>query len=611
MSQNQPSTPAGAPSRGFIVRILDFIEWAGNKLPDPAVLFLIGLIATWILSGWLSTIEFTETVPGTTDKVKIVNLLTLEKFAAFLAGMVEQFTQFQPLGVVLVALLGVGVAEQSGFLNAVLKSLLNVTPRLLLTPMLIMVAVVSHTAADAGYVLVIPIGGVMFYAAGRHPLAGIAAAFAGVSGGFSANFIPSGIDPLLSGLTQEAAGIVDSTRTVNPLCNWGFTSLSSFLIVGVGWFLTDRVIEPRLRGTAVDGDPEDMPKMEELNSAETLAMWVALGSILLSVVGLAVWIMQENSALRDRFGSPTSYGTKMVSLGATFGKSENPLEVTQLEPKGPARIAGVKTGDVIEKIGEADVTEESLPAIVKALKVNREVPITIRRDAESLELTITPEIQAIAGAPLMKAIVPLIFLMFIIPGLVYGYLAGKFKTHRDVIKGMAKTMETMGYYLVLVFFAALFIGAFGASNIGNLLAIKGANFLQQMGAPAPVTIVGIILLAAAVNLLVGSASAKWAMLAPVFVPMLMYLGISPELTQAAYRVGDSTTNIITPMLPYFPLVVVYCQRYVKNTGIGTVAAMMMPFSLTFLVTWTLFLLLYWQLGIPLGFSAPYVYEIAQ
>ncbi len=210
-------------------------------------------------------------------------------------------------------------------------------------------------------------------------------------------------------------------------------------------------------------------------------------------------------------------------------------------------------------------------------------------------------------APLMEAIVPLIFLVFLVPGIVHGYVSGTFKSHRDVIKGMTRSMETMGYYLVLVFFAALFIAVFTQSNIGALLALKGAAFLKESGASPAVTIVGIILLSAVVNLLVGSASAKWAMLAPIFVPMLMMVGLSPELTQAAYRVGDSSTNIITPMMPYFPLVVVFCQRYVKNTGIGTVGAMMLPYSVVFLVLWTLFLLLYWGLGIPLGFQAPYEY----
>ena len=245
--------------RGLVAKALDALEWLGNKLPDPAVLFVIGMVGVWVLSWQLSSMTFTEKNPATGDVITIQNLLAPDRLAAFLAHMVEEFTSFHPLGVVLVAMLGVGVAEASGFINVVLKNMLKFTPNKLLTPMLLLVAIVSHTAADAGYVLVIPIGGVMFYAAGRHPLAGIAAAFAGVSGGFSANFIPSGIDPLLSGLTQTGAEIVDPNYAVNPLCNIVFTGVSSLLIIGVGWFLIDCVIEPRLKGTEIDATQARYP----------------------------------------------------------------------------------------------------------------------------------------------------------------------------------------------------------------------------------------------------------------------------------------------------------------------------------------------------------------
>lgn len=510
------STSANQP-RGLVVRFLDTIEWAGNKLPDPAVLFLIGIVAVWILSAWLSTYSFTETLPGKTDPVKVTNMLQPEQIAKFLAGMVKEFVGFHPLGVVLVALLGVGIAEHAGLINGVLKLILSFTPKSFLTPMLIFVAVISHTAADAGYVLVIPIGGVMFYAAGRHPLAGIAAAFAGVAGGFSANFIPSGIDPLLAGITQESVKLVDAARPVNPLCNWFFTAASSFLVIGIGWFITDFLIEPKLKSTAIDGDPDKIPKMTELTSRDNLGILLA-GIVAVIGIGLITfWAAPMDSTLRVN-------GT-----------------LTSMKPP----------------------------------------------------------------SPLMDAIVPLIFFIFAVPGVVYGFVAGTFKTHRDVIKGMSKAMESMGYYLVLVFFAALFIGAFRDSNIGILIALKGAAYLSSL--PGPVAIVGIIVLSASVNLLIGSASAKWALLAPIFVPMLMLLGLSPELTQAAYRVGDSTTNIITPMMPYFPLVVVFCQRYVKGTGIGTVTSMMLPYSISFLICWTIFLLLYWAIGLPLGIEAPYTY----
>ena len=516
-----PETSSGGSAGGrttLLDRLLNVIERAGNKLPDPAILFVIALLLVWILSALLASVQFAEIDPRTKAPIQLQNQLTGAALAAFLANMVNVFVNFPPLGIVLVALLGVGVAEYVGFIGAGLKALLNITPGRLLTPMLILVACLSHTATDAGYVLVIPLGGVIFYTAGRHPLAGIAAAFAGVSGGFSANLIPSGIDPLLQGFTQTAAQIIDPNRLVNPLCNWFFTGASTVLVMALGWYVTDRIVEPRVRGLRVDGDTADMPKLDPLTNAERRGLTAGGIVLVLGVILLTVWALPAASPLRAPDGQITVF-----------------------------------------------------------------------------------------TAPLMRSIVPLIFLLFLFPGIAYGIAAGTVKTAKDVINGMSKAMSGMGYYIVMAFFAALFTDAFGRSNLGALFALKGATFLQALQMPSQVTIVGIILVTATVNLLIGSASAKWALLAPIFVPMLMQVGLAPELTQAAYRVGDSTTNIITPLMPYFPLVVVYCQRYVKNAGIGTVASMMLPYSLVFITCWTIFLLLFWAAGLPLGLQSAYTY----
>ncbi len=499
-------------------RILDLIERGGNKLPDPAALFLGLMLLIWALSAMLSGVNFAEIDPRTSAPITVKNLLTGAAIADFLSNMVRTFTSFAPLGIVLVAMLGVGVAEHSGYINAGLKSMLKVTPRQLLTPMLILVAIVSHTATDAGYVLVIPLGGVIFHAAGRHPLAGIAAAFAGVSGGFSANFVPSALDPLLQGFTQEAARIIHPGMEVNPLNNWFFTSASCLLIVLVGWWITDRLVEPRLNRVAVDGDNMASSTMDDLTARERTAFRVATLTMLLLLVGLFAWAWPADSAMRAPDGELTSF-----------------------------------------------------------------------------------------SAPLMRSIVPIILIVFLVPGLVYGYMAGTYSATKQVVGDMSKSMSGMSYYIVMAFFCALFIDAFAQSNLGALLALKGAAGLQALQLPAAVTIVGIILLTAFVNLFIGSASAKWALIAPIFVPMLMQLGISPDLTQAAYRVGDSVSNIVTPLMPYFPLVVVYCQRYVKGTGIGTLTSMMLPYSAIFMVLWTIFLLVYWALGIPLGLQSSYEY----
>ena len=503
-----------AASGGF----LGTVERVGNKLPDPAVLFIALLFVVWVLSWLLSYVTFDVIDPRSGQALTIQNLLTGRSFTEFLSVMVTNFSHFHPVGVVLVAMLGIGVAEHTGFINAAIRSLLNVTPAKLLTPMVILVGIVSHAAVDAGYVLVIPLGGVIFYAAGRHPLAGIAAAFAGVSGGFSANFVPSSLDPLLQGLTQAGAHILDTSVVVNPLNNYFFTTCSSVLIIGLGWYITDKIVEPRIKATEIDGDADDLPEMHDLSESERKGLRWSLIAMVVGTVIMIITALPQDSAWRAADGGLTA-----------------------------------------------------------------------------------------STAPMMRSIVSLIFLLFLLPGVVFGVVSGSMKSSKDMIEGMTHSMHSMAYYLVIMFFIAQFVYAFGQSNLGVLLALKGAEFLKALNAGASITIVGIVLLTAFVNIFVGSASGKWGLLAPIFVPMLMSLGISPDLTQAAYRVGDSSTNIITPLMPYFPLVVVYCQRYVKTTGIGTLTAMMLPYSMWFLLTWTIFLLIYYAVGAPLGFAASYTY----
>ena len=500
-----------------VQRALATVERVGNKLPDPAVLFIGLLFIVWILSWLLSFLTYDVIDPRSGEALVIANQLSGPALTAFFSAMVTNFSHFHPVGVVLVAMLGIGVAEHTGFINAGLRAMMAVTAKWLLTPMVVLVGIVSHSAVDAGYVLVIPLGGIIFYAAGRHPLAGIAAAFAGVSGGFSANFVPSALDPMLQGISQAGAQILDPAVVLNPLNNYFFTTASSILIVGLGWILTDKVVEPRLQSNELDGDLADLPTMEALEDNERKGLRAALIAIVVAIVVMVASAWSVDSAWR----------------------------------------------------ADGELTS--------------------------------------GAAPLMRSIVSLIFLFFLIPGVVYGISAGTVRSSRDIVAGMTKAMTGMGYYLVIMFFIAQFIYAFGHSNLGVLMALKGAAALEAMAMPAPITITGIIFLTGLINLFVGSASAKWALLAPIFVPMLMQLGISPDLAQAAYRVGDSSTNIITPLMPYFPLVVVFCQRYVKNTGIGTVTAMMLPYSVTFIVLWTIFLLVYWAIGFPLGLQATYEY----
>ena len=505
-------------TNSFANRMLATVERVGNKLPDPAMLFVGLLVIVWMLSWLLSYVTFDVIDPRSAKALVIHNLLAGPAMTAWLSVMVTNFSHFHPVGVVLVAMLGIGVAEHTGFINTGLRALLGVTAKWMVTPMVILVGIMSHSAVDAGYVLVIPLGGIIFYAAGRHPLAGIAAAFAGVSGGFSANFVPSSLDPLLQGLSQAGARLLDPEIVLNPLNNYFFTTASSVLIVGLGWYLTEKVVEPRLKNVELDGDLADLPQMHALEPLEKKGLRAALLALALGVVFMVVTALPADSAWRDADGSLAS-----------------------------------------------------------------------------------------GAAPIMRSIVALIFLMFLVPGVVYGIVAKTISSSKDVIDGMTKAMHLMSYYLVIMFFIAQFVYAFGQSNLGVLLALKGAAGLQAIDMPAAGTLIGIVLLTGFINLFVGSASGKWGRLAPIFRPMRMALGISPDLTQAAYRVGDSSTNIITPLMPYFPLVVVYCQRYVTTSGIGTLTAMMLPYSITFLVVWTAFLVAYFLLGIPLGIGSSYTY----
>ena len=527
MAETESTAPDPRTPRTRMQRFLDGLEAVGNKLPDPAMIFVLALAITWIISAVLSNVEFEDADPRTvkrdaqgqvisSEPIRVKNMLLPTALTTFLARMVKTFVEFPPLGLVLVALLGVGVAEHTGFISAGIKYLLRITPRALLTPMLVLVGIISHSAADTGYVLVIPLGGFVFAAAGRHPVAGIAAAFAGVSGGFSATFLPSSLDPLLQGFTQSAAQIVDPNRHVNPLCNWYFMAASSALILVVAWFLTDRVVEPRLRALPIDGNDDKGGNLHSFSAAEKRGFWSGIGVFALLSLVLAALAAPANSPLRAPDGTLTAH-----------------------------------------------------------------------------------------GSPLMESIVPLIAIFFLVPAIDHGYVAKTVKSHRDVVKGMSNAMGTMGYYLVMVFFAAQFTYIFRESNLGSLIAVKGAGLLKSMNMPGAVTIIGIVFLTTSINLLIGSASAKWALLAPIFVPMLMQLNLSPELTQAAFRIGDSSTNIITPLLPYFPLIVVYCQRHCKQAGIGTLISTMLPYSVSFLLTWLMFLMVWWGLGLPLGLQTSY------
>ncbi|MCL2502041.1 MAG: AbgT family transporter, partial [Bacteroidales bacterium] len=400
-----------------------------------------------------------------------------------------------------------GVAENVGLFSAMLRNAMLGASKKMVTVMVIFVALFSNVASDVGYVVVIPLGAAIFYAVGRHPLAGLAAAFFGVSGGFAANIILSTSDFLLSGITEQVVGY-----EILPTSNWWFLGASFFVLIGLGYFITEKIIVPRLGeykpGDDTDIDPNITEKpTEEERKGLRYAGWFFIGIIVL----LLALILPSGSPMRN-----------------------------------------AETGSLL------------------------------------------------VGAPLMRALVPIIMLLFLTPAIGYGIAVKKIKDSKDVVTAMTKSLQTMGSYMVLAFFAAQFIEYFKVSHLGDILAVSGADFLTNIGFTGIPLILCFIVLTAFINIFVGSAAAKWAMMAPIFVPMFMGLGYDPTFTQVAYRIGASTTNIITPLLPYFALILVFAQKYDKKASIGTIISLMLPYSLLALLVWSAFLVLWYFTGLPIG-----------
>jgi len=499
----------------FIGGFLNRIEKVGNALPHPALLFaifaLIVLIASWVFS----FLNISVNHPGTGEAIYVVNLFSVEGLHLILTKMVSNFTSFAPLGIVIVAMLGIGLAERSGLIGAMIRKLVLAAPPKLLTFVLVFAGILSNIASSVGYVLLVPLGAIIFIAAKRHPIVGMAAAFAGVSGGYSANLILGTIDPLLAGLSQEAAHIVDPSYHVNPTANYYFMVVSTFIIAAAGTWVTEKIVAPRFGEYTGEISEEDQ-NIEALNKDEKKgvrwAIYVSLAFIGLILLGL----IPENGALRGTGGS-------------------------------------------------------------------------------------------ILKSPLLKGIVAVLFLWAGLAGLVYGIATKKFKSDNDVMNAMADSAKSLGSYIVLVFFAAQFVAYFNWSNLGLVIAVEGANGIMALNLGLIPLMILFVLLSGIINLVMGSASAKWALLAPIFIPMFMLLGYSPELTQVCYRIGDSVTNIISPMMSFFALIIAFIQKYDKNAGIGTVIATMMPYSIVFFIVWTIMLVIWLFFGWPLGPSASLVY----
>jgi aminobenzoyl-glutamate transport protein len=425
-------------------------------------------------------------------------------------------------------MLGIGIAEGSGLIGSGLRLLVIRAPARLLTFVIVFAGVLSNTASEIGYVLLVPLAASIFLAAGRHPIAGLAAAFAGVSGGYSANLLLGTVDPLLAGLSEEAARILDPAYTVNPAANFYFMFVSVPLIAVAGTWVTEKLVVPRLGAYTGDEKPEEL---RELTREESRGLrWALVSTVVLTA--LLVWSALPMDAV----------------LSIPFTGMEIPIP-------GSGWLRDPETGNLLR-------------------------------------------------SPFMSGIVAMIFLVGAVTGTAYGIGAGTYRNDTQVMAGMGKAMETLGLYMVLVFFAAQFVAYFNWTNLGLIVAVKGAELLQASGlGPIPLLLTFVVV-SGIINLFMGSASAKWAIMAPVFIPMLMLLGYSPELTQVAYRIGDSTTNVISPMMTYFALIVAFVERYDPRAGIGTVIATMLPYSVAFMIAWMILLAGFLVFGLQVGPGSP-------
>jgi len=505
---------------GCAVRALERLAALGNRLPDPLTLFallslgVIGLSAA--LSGEQAEIAQRD---GGVALFAVRSLASAEGVRWMFENAVANFVAFPPLGKVLVVMLGIGVAERTGLIALVLRRMVDAVPDPGVTAALVFASAMSSMAADAGYVVITPLGAALFAGLGRHPLAGLAAAFAGVSGGYSANLLITGLDPMLSALTQQAAQTVDPGYSVNASANWYFMAASTLVITALGTWVTTRVVEPLLGSWDPSRAESHREPLMDLGVRERRGLGAALAAAL-AVLGVIGWLaVSARSPLRD-----PAAGSGLDALGPFF---------------------------------------------------------------HSLEL--------------------LVAALFFAPGLAYGIRSGKLRSDRDVGAMLADTMASMGAYVALAFVAAQFVAFFGWTHLGPILAVRGVESLRAAGLGGLPLLLAFVALSASLNLLVGSASAKWAFMAPIFVPMLMLSGFSPQAVQAAYRVGDSVTNTISPLLPYVPIIIVFARRYDREAGLGTLLAAMFPYALAFGVVWTALLLGWIGLGIPLGPGAPTLY----
>jgi Putative p-aminobenzoyl-glutamate transporter len=502
-------------------RFLDGVEKVGNMVPHPVVIFLILMALVIVLSALLglagTAVTYERINPETHEieqaSVAIRSLLTVEGIRFMYASLVPSFMAFTAVGLMIAAMVGAGVAEESGLVIALIRKLVIVSPKGALTYILSFVGIIASIAADAGYLVLIPLAGVAFMAVGRHPIAGLALGFAAVAGAFSVNMVIKPLDAVLVEFTNDAARLVDPARMIGLASNLWFSIVSVLFLTVVVGFITERIIEPRL-GTYHPGDGEEAAQPEQgatLSEAESRGLRFALYGLIGLVVVFLLLTLPSGAPLR------------------------NP-----------------ETGELI------------------------------------------------GNSPFMNGLITFIMLLFLVTGWAYGIGAGTMRSLSEVIAAIEKSVRNLGATIFLFFVLSQFVAYFTFTNMGTVMALSLSGVLQASNiGPLPL-LIGFIVVVAIIDLLLTGAIAKWAIFAPVFVPLLMKLGVEPEAVLAAYRVGDSPMNAITPLNAYFALVVGFAQKYDRSAGVGTIVSLMLPYVVWMFVLWTALFAAWKVLGLPWG-----------
>jgi len=497
----------------FVDKLLNFIEVVGNKLPDPVMIFVGLTILVMIVSAMVASQGVSVVHPGNGETMPAINLLSIDQLQAAMGNVVGNFQGFPPLGLVIVVMIGAGLAEKSKYMETLMKNSVTKVPKSMLTLMVLFIGILANAAADAGFIILPPLAAIMYKSVGRNPLLGLFVAFVAVAAGFSANLIVNLLDVLLAGFTINAAQSIDPNIELTAAMNIYFNIALTFVLSVVGYFVAEKIVSPRIDKLELDGDLMDEEEVEITQTEKTAIKYANISVLIYAIILVLL-------AVIPIYGSPFL-------------------------------------------VGEAD-------AIINS------------------------------NSPFMRGLVPIITLLFFIPGLVYGIKTNQIKSASDAVKLISQSLGELGGYILLAFVASQFISLFNQSHLGIILAVNGAHFIQNIGLSGGALIVAFILFSGLLNLFIGSASAKWAMLAPIFVPMFMLLGYEPALTQMAFRIGDSMSNPISPLFPYFPMIIGFAARYKKDIKLGTIISITMPFSIAFGIAMTVMLLIFMYVGIPLG-----------